>query len=406
MPSLHRLIDDEAQDHRCSFCGARPSGGAAIVRGRDACICDHCIASCAELVADEAVSDAGDQPGWDDAEAAPPEVDGHRPVFVRLLREPEVAGLISIDELVPAMAGALRRFSAGEVVQPVRTAIPVGDQGAFLLLMPAHVPEPGLLGAKLVSMFPGNAALGLPTHLATILLFSPETGALVAVMDGRHVTEARTAAVSALSARLLARPDAKTLAILGSGAQARSHLLALAHVLPLREARVWSPNPEHVVDFVDEMSPLTRVTLEAAGSAEDAVRDADVIVLATSATEPAVRNEWVKDGTHVVGLGACRPDQRELDPALVARGRLYVDSREAALVEAGDVVLGLREGRFTAAHIAGELGELVAGDVPGRRTAHEVTIFKSLGLAVEDMVAADIVYGRAVAQDTGREVEM
>jgi ornithine cyclodeaminase len=160
------------------------------------------------------------------------------------------------------------------------------------------------------------------------------------------------------------------------------------------------------VDFVDEMSPLTRVTLEAAGSAEDAVRDADVIVLATSATEPAVRNEWVKDGAHVIGVGACRPDEREMDPALVARARLYVDSREAALVEAGDVVLGIREGRFTPGHVVGELGELVAGHVPGRRAAHEVTIFKSLGLAVEDVVAADIVYRRAVAQDAGREVEM
>ena len=218
-------------------------------------------------------------------------------------------------------------------------------------------------------------------------------------MDGRYITEARTAAVSAVSAKALARPDASRLAILGTGVQARSHLEALAEVRPLTDVRVWSPQARSRDRFVDGMAGKVPAPVRACGSAAAAVEGADIVVLVTSSTTPVVDDAWVAPGAHVISVGACRPDQREMAPELVARGRLVVDSRAAALVESGDVVQGIREGRFGESHVAGELGEVLLGRVVGRRDPGEVTIFKSLGMAVEDVAAADLVYRRA--EDTG-----
>jgi alanine dehydrogenase len=266
--------------------------------------------------------------------------------------------------------------------------------------------QPARLGAKLVTVFNQNEARGLPSHLATILLFDPETGELQAILDGRYITEARTAAVSAVSTRHLARADAATLAIIGSGVQARSHLEAYAEVRALNEVRVWSPRPASRERFAGEMAGRTSARLRTTDTAEQAVRGADLIVLVTSSPTPVIESGWVADGAHVVSVGACFPDQREMDPALAARGRFYVDSRAAALVESGDIVMGIRDGRFTDSHIAGELGAVVLGRAPGRRSAAEVTIFKSLGMAVEDVVAADLVLSRAVEQGAGAELTL
>src|SRR5215831_8269883 len=326
-------------------------------------------------------------------------------IYFRLLTSENVAGLISMDELIEAMDGALRQFSAGGVEQPVRTVVPLADQKVFAV-MPAYVRVPGAVGAKLVNVFGANAALNLPTHLATILLFSPNTGALVSVMDGRVITEMRTAAVSAVSARELARDDGQTLAIIGSGAQARSHLEAMERVFELKEIRVWSPNPDHQMAFITGMSETTETKIIGSNSAEEAVHHADLIVLATSSAEPVIQSEWVAGGSHVISIGACRPNQREMDPALLRRGRVFVDSRAAALVESGDIVMGIQQGHFSASRIVGELGEVLAGKVDGRTTPSDITIFKSLGLAVEDIVAADLVYRKAIEQDVGDELEI
>ena len=324
----------------------------------------------------------------------------------RLLTEDHVKSLLPMADLITAMESAVARFSAGDVLQPVRTVLSVGPTHAYFGLMPAYVPQPASLGAKLVTVFGGNHARGLPSHLATIVLFDPDTGSLIALMDGRYITEARTAAVSAVSARHLSRPDASTLAIIGSGVQARSHLEAYAEVRTLKEVRVWSPTPKSRDRFVDDMAGHVAVRLSATDTAEAAVRGADLIVLATSAPTPVVELAWVADGAHVVSVGACRPDQREMAPDLVARGRLFVDSRAAALVESGDVVMGIKENRFTDRHIAGELGEVVLGRVPGRTTPNAVTIFKSLGMAVEDVVTADLVFRRAVESGAGTELTL
>ena len=328
------------------------------------------------------------------------------PQRFRVLTEAHVRSLLPLSDLVTAMEMALARFSAGDVLQPVRSVLMVGPQQAFFGLMPAYVADPPQLGAKLVTVFGDNHRRGLPSHLATILLLDPDTGALIALMDGRYITEARTAAVSAVSARHLARADASTLAILGTGVQARSHLEALAAVRPIRDVRVWSPTPASRERFVAEMSGHVPAAITAAVSAEAAVRGADIIVLVTSSPSPVVEAAWVAAGAHVISVGACRPDQREMDPALVARARLVVDSRAAALVESGDVVLGLAEGRFDVGHVAGELGDVVRGALAGRTAADEITIFKSLGMAVEDVVAADLVYRRALESGAGTDLTL
>ena len=330
----------------------------------------------------------------------------------RLLTEADVRAVLTMDDLIETMASALRRFSTGRVVQPVRAVIPVGvaaGADAFFASMPAYVgaAENGndaSLGAKLVTVFGGNAARGLHTHLATIVLLDPQTGALLALLDGRYITESRTAAVSAVSSRLLARKTAASLAILGSGVQAGSHLEALSRVHKLRQVTVWSPNAERRDGFVVRSRPHVGGTaIKAAEHPGEAVVGADVIVLATSSATPVLDNGWVKPGAHVISVGACRPTQREMDPALTARARLFVDSRAAALVESGDVVMGIAEGRFGPDHIVAEIGELVNG-AAARRSDTEVTIFKSLGLAVEDVTAADLAYRRACERGIGQEL--
>jgi ornithine cyclodeaminase len=324
----------------------------------------------------------------------------------RLLNEQQVHSLLTMGDLIAAMESALAKFSAREVLQPVRSVLTVGPTQAYYGLMPAYVPAPGALGAKLVTVFGENHKKGLPSHLATILLLDPDTGALVAMMDGRYITEARTAAVSAVSTRFLARPDASTLAIIGSGVQARSHFEAYQHVRQLKEVRIWSPRPQSRRQFIDDMSPTTPIPIIDADSAEAAVRGADLIVLVTSSPTPVIEDAWVSDGAHVVGVGACRPTQQEIAPQLVKRSRLFVDSREAALVEAGDVVMNVDAGLFEASHIRGEIGELILGRVEGRRSPADITIFKSLGMAVEDVVAADLVFRRAAEAGAGTELTL
>ena len=306
------------------------------------------------------------------------------------LSESDVRAVLSMQDLIETMESAVAAFSAGRVNQPVRTVLET--PGGFFATMPAYLGSTPAMGAKLVTVYHDNLRKGLTSHLATIILLDPETGALLATMDGRYITEARTAAVSAVAARYLALPAASTLAILGSGVQARSHLEALSRVRKLSEIRCWSPNTAHVRKFVEESHGFP---IRVADSAESATRGADIVVLVTASPTPVVSDAWVKTGACVISVGACRPNQREMDPALVTRGRLIVDTRAAALQESGDVVMGIQEGRFNASHVAAELGEVIANPKLGRTGAEQVTIFKSLGMAVEDVAAAELAYRRA-----------
>jgi ornithine cyclodeaminase/alanine dehydrogenase-like protein (mu-crystallin family) len=294
------------------------------------------------------------------------------------LDEEQVRRHLRMETLIRAMERALIDFSAGKVVQPVRSVVPVDPPGGFMGIMPALSEG---LGLKVVTFYPPNAKRGLPTHMATIFLLDPETGAPLVVMDGRLITEMRTAGVSAAATKLLASPEARVLAILGSGVQARSHVEALRLVRPLREIRVWSPTKAHADRFAEEIGAKSM-------SPEKAVRDADVVVTVTNSKTPVLRGAWLKPGCHVNAVGACRPDWRELDDEAM-RNVVFVDSGEGAMQESGDVIL-------SGAKIYAELGEALAGKVPAR--ADETTIFKSLGMAVEDIAAALLV-SRSAAQD-------
>jgi ornithine cyclodeaminase/alanine dehydrogenase-like protein (mu-crystallin family) len=298
----------------------------------------------------------------------------NQPLF---LNEDQVQQHLRMEQLIPAMEKALIEFSAGKVTQPVRSVISISPPGGFLGLMPAFTPDG--LGLKAVTFYPSNAERGIPTHMATVFLVDPETGRPLAIMDGRLITEMRTAAVSAAATKLLASPNAKILAILGSGVQARSHVEALRLVRKFQEIRVWSPTPERAQRFAKEIGGT-------ATSAEEAVRDADVIVTATNSKTPVLNGAWLTPGCHVNAIGACRPDWRELDDEAMSNV-VFVDSREGAMKESGDIIL-------SSAKIYAELGEALAGKVPPR--ANETTIFKSLGMAVEDIATGALVY-RSVA---------
>jgi len=292
------------------------------------------------------------------------------------LNEEQVKKHLRMADLIPAMEKALIDFSSGKVTQPVRSVINVDPPGGFLGLMPALTPDG--LGLKAVTFYPSNAGRGIPTHMATIFLCDPETGGPLAIMDGRLITEMRTAAVSAAATKLLAPRDATILAILGSGVQAHSHVEALRLVRNFEEIRVWSPTKEHAERFAKEIGAT-------ATSVEQAISGADVIVTATNSKTPVLKGLWLKPGCHVNAVGACRPDWRELDDEAMSNV-VFVDSREGATKESGDVML-------SGANIHAELGEALAGKVPPR--TNETTIFKSLGMAVEDIAAAMLVYRSA-----------
>jgi ornithine cyclodeaminase/alanine dehydrogenase-like protein (mu-crystallin family) len=295
-----------------------------------------------------------------------------------ILHESDVRSLLTMQALILEMERALQAVSAGEVVQPVRVMVPIDGHRGYLGSMPAY--GGGLLGAKLVTWFPGNQ--GVPTHHALVVLFRPGTGEPLAIMDGRLITEMRTAAVSAAATKMLARPDASVLAILGAGVQAGSHLEALRLVREFRDIRVWSPHRASAF--------ARRFGVRLARSAEDAVRGADVIVVATGSKTPVLAGEWLSPGAHVNSVGAPRPDWRELDDGVLRRAKLFVESREAAVRESGDVI--------AAGTIAAEIGEVIAGTKAGRQSGEEITLFKSVGIAVEDLASAGLVYRGWIAE--------
>jgi ornithine cyclodeaminase/alanine dehydrogenase-like protein (mu-crystallin family) len=291
-----------------------------------------------------------------------------------ILDEEAVRSYLSMAELIPAMASALADLSNKKAVQPVRTIVPVAEHHGFFAVMPAYN---GALGAKLVTFYPENK--GIHTHNGVIMLFRPETGEPIAVMDGRLITEMRTAAVSAVATDLLAREDVNALAIIGSGVQARSHFEALRIVRRFREVRVWSPRNAQAFAIAHGIT--------ASSSAEDAVRGADVVVVATGSQQPVLFGEWLSPGMHINAVGANRPTWRELGDDVLDMSKIYVESRESAMVESGDLI--------AAGEIFAEIGEVVSGKTPGRENDDEITLFKSLGTAVEDIAAADLVYQKA-----------
>jgi ornithine cyclodeaminase/alanine dehydrogenase-like protein (mu-crystallin family) len=319
---------------------------------------------------------------------------------ILVLNQAEVEQLLDMEGCIEAMAGILEALARGELFQPLRTiAFPPGESSA-IGLMPAH--RSGAQSAyslKTVCVFPDNPTRGLDAHQGTVTLFSGQTGQVRALMNASAITAIRTAAVSAVATRLLARDDASELAIVGSGVQGRSHIEAMRAVHPWAHIRVASRTNENAQALADETGA------EAAESVEEAVRGADVVVTATNSSEPVLRHAWLKPGAHVNAVGSSVKTARELDTATMAAGSLFVDRRESTLNEAGDYLFAAKEGAIGPDHIKAEIGEILIGKHPGRTSPDELTVFKSLGLAVEDLAAAEYVVRRAQESGAGTTVE-
>jgi ornithine cyclodeaminase/alanine dehydrogenase-like protein (mu-crystallin family) len=320
-----------------------------------------------------------------------------------VLGHDDVRRLLPMDECVELMEAVLADLARGSVWQPLRFVVRPPEEPSLMGLMPAHRSAPSAsYGLKVVCIFPSNAERGLDLHQGGVLLFDGETGALRAIVDASAVTATRTAAVSAVATRLLARKDARRLAILGSGVQARSHLEAMAVAREFEVARVWSRTPAHAGAFAAEAEAPFPV--EAAATAEEALREAEVVVTATSSSEPIVRRGWLALGAHVNAVGSSIPTARELDADTVAAAALFADARESMVNEGGDYLFAAREAGIGPDHIRAELGEILIGSKDGRRSDDELTVFKSLGLAAEDLAAAEHVYARAQAEGAGTTV--
>jgi ornithine cyclodeaminase/alanine dehydrogenase-like protein (mu-crystallin family) len=321
----------------------------------------------------------------------------------------DVRRLLPYGECADAMRDALAALARGEVHQPLRTIIRPPGSAGMLALMPAYLAAAGdgaagggaAFGLKAICIFPGNPAAGLDSHQGVVLVSSAQTGEPLALLNASAVTEIRTAAVSAVATELLARSDAAELAIIGTGVQARSHLLAIAAVRPLDGVRVAGRDPAKARRFAEDMRGRTTVPVTACASVADAVAGAGIIVTATSSSEPVLRRDWLAPGAHINAVGACVPQARELDAETMAAAALFTDSRESAASEAGDFVLAQAEGAVGPDHVRAEIGELLTGTAPGRAADTEITVFESLGLAVEDLAAAALAYHGAAEQGAG-----
>jgi ornithine cyclodeaminase len=314
--------------------------------------------------------------------------------------------LLPMDRCIDLMADALAGLARGEAANPLRTVVPVpAEVPSALAAMPAVLANPPAMGVKVISIFPGNHGSGIESHQGFVLLFEGERGSPVALIDAIAITAIRTAAVSGLATRLLARDDAGDLAILGSGTQARSHLAAMRAVRQLRRVRAWSPHRERLEAFAHEAADAG-TAVEVMDSAQDTVEGADIICTVTASATPVVEGAWLAPGAHLNAVGSSVPTSRELDSEAVARSRLFVDRRESARNEAGDYLIPLREGAIGEDHIVAELGEIAAGLAAGRRTPDEITLFKSLGLAIEDLAAARWIHQQAVATGTGTPIPL
>jgi ornithine cyclodeaminase len=326
--------------------------------------------------------------------------------MVRIVAGPDVRRLLPMSTCVDLMERALTELARGDAEMPVRLVARTHDGRGVVALMPAHLGASGRFGYKAVTVFPDNDPAVVDTHEGAVAVLDPATGRMLGLVDGTAITTIRTAAVSAVATRHLARADARVAAILGAGVQARSHVEALAAVRDLAEMRIWSRDPDRARAAARETAALTGLAVEAIASAEAALRGADIVVTATSSRTPVLQRHWLGPGAHVNAVGACVPTARELDTRTVADARLIVDQRAAALAEAGDILLAIADGAIGRDHIAAELGEVVIGRAEGRTADDQLTVFESLGLGVEDVAAAGHVLDRAASEGVGTLVEL
>jgi alanine dehydrogenase len=323
-----------------------------------------------------------------------------------ILTRTDVQQVLNMRDCIETISEVMQRFSAGDTVMPVRLGTRIPERGVHLA-MPAALPTLGVFGVKSITVFPTNPARGAPAILGLMILNETNTGRPLAVMDAGYLTGVRTAAASAVATRLLANPGSSKLALIGAGVQAATHLWAMCEVLPVQSVAVYDISPPIAENFIAAQSQrFPALAFRQAASPEDAIREADLVCTISSSKTPVVELSWLKPGAHINGVGSHSPDARELDGAVIQAARVAVDSREAALKEAGDFITPIQEGLFTAEHVSDEIGELLVGLKPGRTSAEQLTIYKSVGIAVQDVAAARLVYESAAAQGIGVEVEL
>lgn len=317
----------------------------------------------------------------------------------------EVQQWLPMGECMDVMAATLKMLSRGNAVNPLRQAMWLPDETGLIGMMPAFLEDFGVMGIKAISVFPGNHTTDYDSHQGTVMLFETRNGRLLAMMDAGKITAIRTAAVSGVATRLLARQDASHLAILGSGVQAGTHLEAMRIARPISDVRVWSRHFDHAQKFADQASAGQSLSIGAFETVEEAVDGADIICTVTAATEPILQGDWISPGTHINAVGSSVAFARELDTAAVVKSTLFVDRRESTLNEAGDFLFPKKEGAIDDGHIRGEIGDVLFGQINGRASAEEITLFKSLGLAAEDIAAARFIYQKLLKNKGGMWVE-
>jgi ornithine cyclodeaminase len=323
-----------------------------------------------------------------------------------IVTQAEVPALLPMDECIGVMDATMRELARGETLLPLRSILWLPGRKGALGVMPGVLLPEGVLGLKAITVFPGNEGTDFDSHQGAVLLFEAGHGSLLAVIDATSITAIRTAAVSGVATRALAREDAGELAILGSGVQARTHLEAMRCVRKIRRVRVASRNLENARAFAAREARRHGIPVEAVPTVREAVEGADLICTTTASRDPILRGEWIAPGAHVNAVGASIPTARELDSEAVARARLYADRRESLENEGGDFLLAKNEGAVDDRHIVGEIGEVLIGKVAGRRSREEVTLFKSLGLAIEDVASARHIYEKSRAARSGRFLEL
>ena len=328
---------------------------------------------------------------------------------LRLLSSHDVQKALSMRECIELMKAAFTQVSMGQAAVPLRTQIPMLSNEGVTLFMPAYLAQSGDLGAKIVSVFPHNPERSFPTVHAVVIVIDSTTGVPVALMDGTYLTALRTGAASGAATDLLARKDARVVAIFGAGIQGRTQLEAVCTIRPITRALIFDINPEQVASYVDEMkrrgAPIPG-DIRIAHSPDEAVHQADVICTATTSTRPVFNGRKLRPGTHINAVGAYTPQMQEVDAEAVRRAKVVIDSRQASLAEAGDLIIPLKQGVITEEHIHAEIGEIVAGLKPGRESDDEITYFKSVGVAAQDVAAARRVLNRAAELKLGIEAEL
>jgi ornithine cyclodeaminase/alanine dehydrogenase-like protein (mu-crystallin family) len=326
-----------------------------------------------------------------------------------ILTGDEIRKALPMNEAIEAMKTAYASVSGGAAVVPLRTHLPIPDSEALSLFMPAFVnsQDGSALAVKVVSLFPANPARGLAYIQAAVLVLDPETGRAIALLEGSSLTAIRTGAAGGAAIELLARPDSKVVAVFGAGAQGRTQLEAACTARKIETAFIYDPNPDKAQAFAEEMRGKGVVTrdLRRAGNASEAAEEADIICTATTSLRPVFKDKDVKDGTHISAVGSYRPDMQEVPAETLARAQVFVDSRAAVLEEAGDLIQPMQARLFNESHIRGELGEVVLGRIPGRQSVEEITYFKSVGIAVQDAMAAQVALTNARKMNLGTEVD-